>query len=213
MKISIGIDGALLIVGVLMSGNTAAGLLCLICAAVHELGHICAAKIMGIKLRELKLGFAGARIYPQDESMSYKKEFFLCAGGPLFSIIFSFAMLAVLLILHVIGDMPDGVLEKAFGILNGDNADIVPAMCLAAVISLLQAAVNLLPVEGLDGGRMTVALMSHFGSVTSAGRAEKSATVLASVILWLLSVYLLIRTGNGIGLFVSSVCMFVKMVK
>lgn len=213
MKISIGIDGALLLVGILLSGNSMAGILCLICAAIHEIGHIFAARVMKIKLRELKLGFAGARIYPQNESMPYKKEFFLCAGGPMFNIIFSFIIAAVLTVCHMRGDLPEDIFQRAFGILNGEDASLMSALCLAAVISILQAAVNLLPVEGLDGGRMAVALMSQLGSAHTAYRAEKTVTVLASATLWLVSVYVLLRTGNGIGLFVSSACMFVKMIK
>ena len=212
VKIDVGIDGWLLLIGIFLSENRAAGLICLICALIHELGHIFAAKLLKIKLKKLTLGFAGARIYPDDEGMSYKKEFFLCAGGPIANLCFAVIAITVALAYQKSTLLSaDEVMTQALLILDGQGGEFISVLYLCAVVSLLQAAVNLLFVDGLDGGRMLVALISQFGSAQTAYRAEKICTAFSAVCLWLVSVYLLLRTGSGIGIFVSAGCMFVKM--
>lgn len=212
MKIDVGIDGWLLLVGIILSENRAAGLICLICATVHELGHIFAARLMKIKLKRLTLGFAGARIYPDDEGMSYKKEFFLCAGGPIANLCFAAIVITVAFFYRKSSLLStEAIMTQALLILDGQSGEFISALCLCATVSMLQAAVNLLFVDGLDGGRMLVALISHFGSAQAAYRAEKICTAFSAVCLWLASVYLLLRTGSGIGIFISAGCMFVKM--
>ena len=211
MKISIGPDGWLAVCGVLFSDNRQAGIICLLCALIHELGHICAAKFMHVELSELRLGFAGARIYPADENMPYRKEFFLCACGPIFNLISALA--AALLIFLSKGDsIPTSLaISDAISILDGSGEGIISALYLFISVSLLQAFLNLLPVESLDGGRMMVSAISQFGDVHTAQRAQTVSTALAAVTLWTLSVYILLRTGNGIGVLVSAACMFSKI--
>ncbi len=212
MKIDVGIDGWLLLIGMFLSENRAAGLICLICATVHELGHIFAAKLLKIRLKRLTLGFAGARIYPDDEGMSYKKEFFLCAGGPIANLCFASVAIISALVYQKNFMLPtDDMLTQTFLLLEGQGGNILSALYLCATVSLLQAAVNLLFVDGLDGGRMLVSLISQFGSAQTAHRAEKICTAFSAVCLWLVSVYLLLRTGSGIGILVSAGCMFVKV--
>ncbi len=212
VKIDVGIDGWLLLIGIFLSENRAAGLICLICATAHELGHIFAAKLLKIRLRRLTLGFAGARIYPDDEGMSYKKEFFLCAGGPMANLCFTAIVITIALMYQKNTQLSvETVMTQALLILDGQSGEFVSALYLCATVSLLQAAVNLLFVDGLDGGRMLVSLISQFGSAQTAHRAEKICTAFSAVCLWLVSVYLLLRTGSGIGILVSAGCMFVKM--
>ena len=212
VKIDVGIDGWLLLLGIILSENRAAGLICLVCATVHELGHIFAAKLMKIKLKKLTLGFAGARIYPDDEGMSYKKEFFLCAGGPIANLCFAAIAITIALVYQKNTLLSaDEVVTQALLILDGQSGEFISALYLCATVSLLQAAVNLLFVDGLDGGRMLVAFISQIGSAQTAYRAEKICTLLSAVCLWLVSVYLLLRTGSGIGILVSAGCMFVKL--
>lgn len=212
MEIRVGFDGWILLIGIFLSENRGAGLICLLCAFVHELGHIFAARLMKIKLKRLTLGFAGARIYPEDEGMSYKKEFFLCAGGPIASLCFCALTLTLAIVYQKNALSPThDTLAQVFLLLNGQGGNILSALYLCATVSLIQAAVNLLFVDGLDGGRMLVSLISQFGSAQTAYRAEKICTIFSAICLWLASVYLLLRTGSGIGILVSAGCMFVKM--
>ena len=214
MKISIGFDGWLLLLETLWFNNTAAGFICVICAFVHELGHLCSARVMKIKIRELKLGFAGAKIYPSDGVISYKKEFFLCVWGPVFNILFSVICLIALYFLCK-EDPPtlDEAAAGVFSLLDGSGWGIVPALFLAVVVSVLQAAVNLLPVEGLDGGRMLVCLLSQAGNASLAYRAERIVTFASSLCLWLFSTYMLLVTGSGLGIFISAICIFAKLLR
>ena len=211
MKISIGFDGWLLLFEMLLSKNTAAGFICVVSAFVHELGHLCSAKILKIKIRELKLGFAGAKIYPADGIISYKKEFFLCVWGPVFNILLS---VICLIVLYFMCKENPPTLDEAtagvFSLLDGSEWGSVPALFLTIVVSLIQAAVNLLPVEGLDGGRMLVCLLSQAGDASLAYRAERIVTFASSICLWLFSTYMLLVTGSGLGIFVSAICIFAK---
>ena len=213
VKISIGVDGLLALCGVLLSNNRGACIVCGACALVHELGHICAAKAMGIRLLELRLGFAGARIYPEREGMSYKKEFFLCAWGPVFNLISAVAAVIILCFIckkNAIAN--DEMIVDAISFLDGSGEfGLIPALYLFISVSLLQALLNLLPVESLDGGRMMVSLISRLGNLDTAVRAQTVSTALAAVFLWTLSVYILLRTGNGIGILVSASCMFARI--
>ena len=212
MEIRVGFDGWLLLFGMFLSENKTAGLICLICAFVHEMGHIIAARLMKIRLKRLTLGFAGARIYPDDEGMSYKKEFFLCAGGPIANLCFAALSLTLALVCQKISPQPaDDTLTQAFLLLEGQGGSAMSALYLCTVVSLLQAAVNLLFVDGLDGGRMLVAVIAQIGSAQTAHRAEKICTIFSAVCLWIISVYLLLRTGSGIGILVCAGCMFVKI--
>ena len=204
MKITVGADGwAMLFFMLLLEGN--AGIICLLCAAFHELGHIFLARGLDIKLREMRLGFGGARIYTEGESLPYKKEFWLCAGGPIASLLLCVICSAALAIIcqGSIEEMESLLLES--GVSNG--------LFLCACISLSQAIVNLMPVASLDGGRMIVALFSRFGNMSIARAAETVSTVIAALVLWLAAVYLLLRTGNGIGIFVTAGCICARLMQ
>ena len=204
MKITVGADGwMMLFFMLLLEGN--AGIICLLCAAFHELGHIAFARGLDIKLREMRLGFGGARIYTESECLPYKKEFWLCAGGPIASLLLCIICSSALAIIcqENIEDMETLLLES--GVSNG--------LFLCACISLSQAIVNLMPVASLDGGRMIVAVFSRYGNIGIARAAETVSTVIAALVLWLTSVYLLLRTGNGIGIFVTSGCICVRLMQ
>ncbi len=213
MKVSIGFDGWLLLIGIVLSHNRISGIICIVCALVHELGHLVAARFLKIKIKELKLGFGGARIYPEEELLSYKKEFFLCIWGPVFNILFAFLSLIVLFFIYrEESPSADDLITQIFMLLSGEDMSAGAVMCLSVVVSLMQAIVNLLPVESFDGGRMMVALFSSLGNADAGYRAEKCATVLSAVCLWLVSVYMLLRFGTGVGIFVFAGCIFARMI-
>ena len=209
MKIRIGTDGLAMLCAVLLCEQRATGAILLCAATVHELGHLVAAKILGVRLRELRLGFAGARLYPEGDFIPYKKEIILALAGPLSSFISS--LLAFLIaVSHPSGEV--SISEEIYGLLNGQSASATAYVMLFCIASLLQGILNLLPIESLDGGRALSAAVSLKFSEHAASVMRRVLTALSAVCLWLFSVYLLLRTGSGIGIFFSAICIFARFI-
>lgn len=109
-----------------------AGLLAvfLFSAGLHELGHVAAAWIMGLRFKRLTLSAAGAELELRDQETSFLQDFLLCLAGPSVNL----AAAGICALTH------------RFPILLGAN--------------LLLGCFNLLPVLPLDGGNALFALLS-----------------------------------------------------
>ena len=93
-------------------------------AVIHELGHILAAKLCGVRSWRFGLKAGGALITFDFSRLSYMREVFVHLAGPAF-----------------------GVLSALFSVIFfGERAEYF------AGVSLSMALVNLLPVSGFDGG-------------------------------------------------------------
>ena len=156
----------------------------ILAAAIHELGHLIAARILGIALRSLDIGPLGATIRVCDGLISYKKEWLLCFSGPLFNL-FSAAVAAVLL---------HGEFSRLF-----------------CPISVILAMLNLLPLQGFDGGRMLAVTVSHVAGPQISERVVSGMSFITVVALWLFSVYMLIRFGASLSLFVFTASVFYRI--
>ncbi|MDR1736546.1 MAG: M50 family metallopeptidase [Oscillospiraceae bacterium] len=100
--------------------------LCLATALTHELGHLAAVWLCGGQVETIELNAAGAVIrLGRKKPLSYPREIACVLAGP-------FASLACALI---------------FCFINVTIASAAAGMCL------VQGAFNLLPAQGLDGGR------------------------------------------------------------
>ena len=186
MKIKIGFFGIMMLLSLLLS-NPSLSVPALLAAAIHELGHILAAKRMNIRLKELKLGIFGAGLLPQCASLSYGQEILLCLAGPL-------ANGATVFLLHVLG--------------LASTSSFCSVLCFA---SIALGGLNLLPVRDFDGGRMLGACLSLWFSPSV---SERILTVLSFLLVWLLwglSLYFLLRTSASLSLFVFSAALFSKL--
>ena len=181
MKIRI-TPGALLLLGVMLfTGNI---LFCatLLAAAVHECGHLLAARALGIRLRLLELDIPGARILPAGPLPSYAAEGWLAAAGPISS------FLLAAFILHFRGEFSTAL--------------------LAATLS--QGLFNLLPIAGFDGGRIFTAVTS-FLKEPIAAKTRSVASYLSVFFLFSLSATLLLRYGENLSLAVLSASLFTRI--
>lgn len=112
----------------------------LLAALLHELGHLAAARMMGLRVRCVILSALGAEICLEERATSFLQDLVLSLSGPAANLLTA-ALCAFL---------------GRFPILLG--------------ASLLLGGFNLLPILPLDGGCGMYALLSHLGSCAWAER-------------------------------------------
>ncbi len=183
-RIKIGIFALIMFISLLLTSYNYFIIL-LFVVILHELGHVFMAKLCHIRLSELKLSIFGAALSPSNTLYSYKDEILLCIGGPLSNFVSA-------LIVHM-----------CLG--NILKADIFVMSSLALGI------INLLPIIGFDGGRITLALLSLILGPRQANGILKFLSFMFIFILWLFSVYLLIKIGASLTLFIFSLSLFTKI--
>ena len=156
----------------------------LVAALLHELGHIATAWGWGVPLRGMRLDLFGARLELGGQ-VSYRAELAVAAGGPLVSLLA--ASLAF-------------PLGKVWG-----------SAYLFAAVSWGLGILNLLPIRGLDGGRILSCGLSLLFGERVARMTLRVTTGLALGSLWLLSVYCLLRLGETLTLFAFSLCLLLRL--
>lgn len=177
---------AILMLLVLVLSHSYISLAALIAAALHELGHIVAARICKAPLDELKLGIFGASLFTKKEIGSYKDELTIALAGPAVNLICA-----------------------AFIMLFGKSTGEFGQMFLAG--SLFLGILNLLPITDFDGGRVLFCLVALKYSLNSARSLLRISSFLLIFVLWSLSVYLILRLGASLSLFVFSASLFCKI--
>ena len=155
---------------------------CLLAAFLHELGHIAASKALSINLSGLKLDVLGARLHTAGRLYSYPSMMLLCLAGPLVNLL-CFALALSL----------------------SEHYAWMREFCYA---SLSLCVLNLIPVEGFDGGRILHAILSALIPPDRVFRICKALSFLSILTLWLISVWLLLRSVGALTLFVFSCCLF-----
>lgn len=148
----------------------------LLAAAIHELGHIA---VMGIITRGSlplpKTVISGLRLRPH-RLLSYGEEMFLALGGPLANIV-------VFLLLIPLFDRGGGYF-LTFAILN-----------------LLTAASNLIPIRGYDGYRIIRNLLiPRLGGDRADSVMQRASTFFCGVAVFL-SLFLILKIGEGYWIF------------
>jgi len=161
------------------SGLCAAALLA---ATVHECGHLLAARLMHIPLRSLRLELMGARLEVVGRMLTYREEWLLCSAGPIFSLLFSAALAPLW---HLSG-----------------------FFMRASTVSFLLGVLNLLPIQGFDGGRMLSAALSNLMGERARCEVMRCCSFCWLLLIWELAVYCLLRVGDGLSLFCFSMSLF-----
>lgn len=185
MKIKIGFFSVLLFITLFYTHSYFA-LAAFAAVFLHELGHIVAAKLLKVKLKECKLSIYGAGLSPDNTVYSYSDEIILCVFGPLANILSCTAVIPLFL--------------------HSNNIFILYFI----VSSMILATINLLPIKSFDGGRIMHSLICSFGTQRTADVCLSVTSFLLIFILWSLSVYVLIISGSGLSTFVFSISLFSK---
>jgi Zn-dependent protease len=182
MKVRI-TPGAVLLLAVMAYARSALLIATVLCVAVHECGHLLAARWMHIPLQLLELDLPGAKILPVGQLPSYRSEGVLAGAGPFFS------LLLFLLC------MPLGT----------------PFFTKVAAISLCLGLFNLLPICDFDGGRMLHAALAGTLGDRSARLVLCTSSYLCLLLLFSLSACLLLRYGQNMTLAVLCATLFARL--
>lgn len=188
LKISVAFPAVMMLLAFVLSGQTEILIGTLLATAVHELGHIAAAYFLKIPIFEFSLDIFGARLNTGERLISYRDEIMLCLAGPIANV------------LSVIPFLP-----SVYDILSDDG---ILSSFLASGIVL--GLFNILPIPSFDGGRILVCIISAFSDPRSAERIVKHISFFFIFTLWSFSVYLLLRTGTSLSLFIFTLSIFAK---
>ncbi len=191
IKLKISIFGILMLLILMFGDNSAYTAVAILAAAIHELGHIICAHFLKIKMSQMTIGILGARLNITESNISYKKEFLLCFSGPLANIISAISMIFL------------------YHISKSDASSIYILFYIVA--SFFLAALNLLPIKSFDGGRMLICVLA---SKIDLYKAEKIICYISFCIiflLWIISMYLMLKLGTSLTLFVFSTALFADL--
>ena len=183
MKIKIGFLTLCTLLGYFLSEPLFA-MAAILAASLHELAHIGMAHLCGISFRELAITPFGAALTPASFMGGYRDEILVAAAGPLANL-----LCAALIFPY----------------------SHISFFSFFLVSSLFLAFLNLLPVTGFDGGRIFLCLLCDRLSPTTAARLLSVLSFLIVFFLWSFSVYVLLRVGNSLSLFVFSCSLFLKL--
>jgi stage IV sporulation protein FB len=183
-KLSISLFGVLMIISLFFT-HSYLSLAALAAAFIHELAHIAMARAVGVELSRLRLDIFGASLMMSGEMSSYKKEAAVAIAGPLSNIILFFILL------------PFSSAENEY-------------LSLFMGASLFLGLLNLLPIKDLDGGRVLFCTLASLFSLNAAQAVLRVLSFLTIFSLWSLSVYLILRLGASLSLFVFSSALFCK---
>jgi len=157
-------------------------LLTVAAALIHELAHIAAAKASAMTVEKITLSPIGADIKFRGRTASYRQDLLILGSG-----------IAVNLSMFIVSLFFDNLYLSYFGACN-----------------LLLAMLNILPIEGLDGGGIVKTLLCMKVGVEKARTVTKAMSFLGIILLWAVSVYILFYLGN-ISLFGICVYLFLSV--
>ena len=173
---------AVFFIGLILTDRSLLCLSAFLAAAFHEVGHLLAARLLGIPIRSLRLDLLGARMDTVGRMMTYGEEWLLSAAGPLFSLLLSLGLFFLW--------------------------EISPFAKILSCASLLLGGLNLLPIRSFDGGRMLASALSCFFGERVSDYVLRLTSFLFLFLLWAVSVYFLLLAGDGLSLFCFSMSLF-----
>ncbi len=178
-------------------------------AALHECGHLFAARCARIGVREIRFDFSGVRICTDREIPSYGAELVLAAAGPIVNLI---SVTASVIFFSLRGVALSEVVGAVFSFIEGELT-VLGAVGFFAAVSVIQGGINLLPINTLDGGRILFCLLACLFGERCAWAVTKVTSFIAAFVLWTLALYLLLKISSGLGILVFSACIFLSTVK
>lgn len=187
-RIKIAFPAIIMIVTPILFGKLRISLAILASAALHELGHLIAASYFDVELNCFSLDLMGARLHTSTRLIPYESEAILCLCGPAMN------FLSCVMILPFI--------------LKGYEISFFIKYFFAS--SLLLGTINMLPVSSFDGGRVLSCVLCKFFTPSSVSKITSFTSFVCIFCLWSMSVYILLRQGATLTLFVFSFSLFTR---
>ena len=187
MKVSISPSIVIMILIYAASGKLNIIAIPIIAAAIHEAGHLLCASVLSIPLKRIKLNIFGAAIETDPLSCTYLKEALLTLSGPLFNV-----LTAIIILAAIRGRLYDAPISVRYFFVS----------------SISLAFINMLPIDSFDGGRLLSCMLISKYSPNSVYKIIEYLSLLFVFILWSFSIYLLIKTGSSLSLFIFSGVLF-----
>ncbi len=176
----------------------------MLAAFLHELGHLLAAKLQKIAVKEIKFGFSGVRIVTDERLTSYKNELILAVAGPMVNITVFFT---VLMFFYPRGGI-EALFNAAEAFLSLSETTVDGALGFLALSSLIQAIFNLMPVNTFDGGRILYCSIAQLADERIAAHVMSVTTAFSAFLLWTVALYLMLKVAAGLGIYVFAACIF-----
>ncbi len=179
-------------------------------ALFHEIGHLIAARLLKINVKEISFGISGVRICTDERLSSYRDEFLLAASGPFVNLVIIAAVLTVSRLCNI---SPESLFGMAGEFAESGRASLFGVLGFGALSSLLQGGMNLLPVNTFDGGRMLYCAVASVFGENAGERVLSAASAVSAFILWTVALYLMLKISAGLGIYVFSAFIFLSSLK
>ncbi len=161
------------------------GFFTILCALIHEAGHIIACKFLKVET-SIKFAASGPRIKPH-ATLSYKDELIIAASGPCINI-------AVAILSFALGRLLKEALP-IFGILN-----------------LFTALANLFPLRGYDGYRILNCIINIKKTAISE-RSLKKISLCINFFVCFISLYIILVVNSGYWIYFLFLCNAISDIK
>ena len=158
-------------------------LLAISSAFIHELGHIVAAELIGLGVKELYFAPFGIR-------MILKTPLSIVKRGKKIAVLSA-------------GCFVNLVLFALFWALNHKTA---------ALIHLITAVFNILPAGTLDGGRILYEIISVKADVQTADKITDIVSLFSASVLFLLGSFVLLKSGYNFSLILTSIYLAITVI-
>lgn len=172
-----------------VTDNSQIALLSLICAALHECGHIAALLLFKSAPTEIRFGIFGIRIQHNNYALSDWAQLVISLCGPLVNLaLFALSYVASLF---------------------WQNQPLI----MLCAVNLVMGAFNLLPILPLDGGRALEIVLGRFFPDACVRRIMGAVCVVMISGLILIGTFLAVSTGLNISLLVTGVYLLALCIK
>jgi stage IV sporulation protein FB len=146
---------------------------------VHELAHLAAMKMYRGRVENVRVTAFGIS-FGFSAPKTYAEEAFVCAAGPAASFLYAY-----------IGSVRGG----EFG-------------AQVFLFSFFLGAINLIPIESFDGGRIIKSAVSAVFGISAAETVSSVLSLSALLLIWLAAVYVLFYSGTNFALMLFAAYIF-----
>ncbi|MBO5211931.1 MAG: site-2 protease family protein [Clostridia bacterium] len=158
----------------------------ILCYLIHETGHLAFVKLTGARAQRMSVGGFRLCLHYDCSRISYRKEFFVCAGGIIFNLLTAISVIALPL---------------------RENEGLT----FFILCNFSLALMNLYPVATLDGGGIMKCIAKSFLDEARAERLCKRLSFVFVFVMWLCAVYLQLMFDSNISFLFISVFLLVEL--